>query len=231
MDTRLCGCIKNMKNIPRIYINEKLESGKIITIPKEQLHYLQKVMRTQDCLIFNSGQEFTAQIINNQLSILDLTKHLDPANNLILAFAPIKKTEELINMATQMGVAKFLPVITDYTNARHINWERIKKISIEASEQSGRNSVPEILPEIKFAEFVKTNKNIIFADERFARCENPISKPITNCKILLIGPEGGFSNTEFETLDNTGGIGLDLGKTILRAEVAAIAAIAKTEHR
>ncbi len=217
-----------MKNIPRIFIDENLKTGKIFPISKEQLHYLQKVMRTDECLIFNKGSEFLAKIVNYELEIISKTDHIDPSNNLTLAFAPIKNTDELVKMATQMGISKLLPVVTDFTNARHINWNRMRKIAIESSEQSGRNSVPEILPEIKFDDFVKNYSEIIFADERTTR-QNiaTTNKKISTNSCLFIGPEGGFSDSEFSTLDKCGALSLSLGKTILRAEVAAVVAISK----
>jgi len=171
--------------------------------------------------------------------------------------------EEMLNAATQMGVARLQPVITERTTERFPKWERIRKIIIEASEQSGRNSVPELLPPIKFSEFVGANENspgnLIFADERFAHEVFPscggvdaseVSRRGGSCNMrelnepprpagtppqegnrdpttVLIGPEGGFSPAEFSALDASDAIGISLGKTILRAETAAIAALAK----
>ncbi|MCL1902079.1 MAG: 16S rRNA (uracil(1498)-N(3))-methyltransferase [Alphaproteobacteria bacterium] len=229
-----------MQNIPRIYLNENLEIGKFYQLPIDVAHYLTKVMRADKCLVFNNGQEFVAELKQEQskkivdcyLLIVNSTNRADPANNLTLAFGPIKQSrlEEMINMATQLGVAKFLPVITDHVTAKHINWERIKKIAIEASEQSGRNSIPEISPEIKFSDFIKENKNIIFADERFAHDSSHESRFAIHDKnnaIVFVGPEGGFSDSEFDALDNSGAVGMSLGPTILRAETAAVAAIVK----
>ncbi|MDR0741307.1 MAG: 16S rRNA (uracil(1498)-N(3))-methyltransferase [Rickettsiales bacterium] len=216
-----------MKNIPRIYVDEKIEIGKHISISKETLHYLQKVMRTDNCIIFNNGEEFEANLIPNPSFLIPVspTGRIDPSNNLALAFAPVKKTDDMLNMATQMGVAKLQPVITARTVARHINWKRIEKIIIEAAEQSGRNSVPELLPPIEFADLDKAN--LIFADERAARGRE-FEKPPAVATVILIGPEGGFSDAEFDALDAAGAIGMSLGKTILRAEVAAVAALART---
>lgn len=216
-----------MKNIPRIFINEKIESDKKISADKEMVHYLKKVMRANDCLIFNSGDEFTAHLSEDSkyLIVGKKTCHIDPSNDITLYFAPIKKTDEMLNMATQMGVSNIQPVITDRTVAQHINWTRMKKIIIEASEQSNRNSVPILKEPIKFKELDK--KNISFADER-AAYEKEFDKKIHGeIKHILIGPEGGFSDSEFAALDSAGAIGISLGKTILRAETAAVAALAK----
>lgn len=215
-----------MQNIPRIFIGQEIESGKSVAVDKDVVHYLRRVMRRDDCLIFNGGNEYTAKLSVDGKSILigDKTEHLDPSNDLILYFAPIKKLDDLINMATQMGVGSFVPVVTNRTVANHINWTRIKKIMIEASEQSGRNSIPILSEPIKFDDL--DLKDLIVADERFAHGKEGAKTKISG-KRLLIGPEGGFSDVEFEKMDRAGVVGLSLGKTILRAETAAVVAIAK----
>jgi len=215
-----------MKNIPRIFINEKIETGKKITVEKDVAHYLKKVMRTENCLIFNNGTEFYAHISDDSKYLIpeSQTEHIDPCNDIIFYFAPIKKTDEMLNMVTQMGVAKIQPVITDRTIAHHINWKRIEKIITEASEQSNRKNIPKLLPPIKFSDLDKNN--LAFADERAAYGKE--TKSLSgNISGVLIGPEGGFSDSEFAALDKSGAIGISLGKTILRAETAAVAALAK----
>ena len=123
-----------------------------------------------------------------------------------------------------MGIKCFQPVITARTVAGHINWGRMKKIIIEAAEQSGRNSVPELLEPVKFADLDLTN--IIVADERAAHGAD-IKDSFNEKSKILIGPEGGFSPDEFAKMDEFGVEKISLGKTILRAEVAAVVAIAK----
>lgn len=215
-----------MQNTPRIFINEKIESGKSVAVDKDIVHYLRRVMRRDDCLVFNGGGEYIAKLSvdNKNLIIGDKTGHIDPSNDLTLYFAPIKRLDDLINMATQMGVGTFVPVITNRTVANHINWTRIKKIMVEASEQSGRNSVPMLMEPIKFEDLDLAG--LIVADERFAHGKESINTKISG-KRLLIGPEGGFSDSEFEKMDGAGVVGLSLGKTILRAETATVVAIAK----
>lgn len=215
-----------MKNIPRIFVGENIDCGMVIPVDNSVSHYLTRVMRTKDCLVFGNGNEYNAVLSDDGkvLTIGTQTTHLDPSNNIRLLFAPIKRTDDLLNMATQMGVAEFLPVITARTNANHINWERMQKIVIEASEQSNRNSVPKILSPIKFSELDLSD--IVFADERAAYGKE-IDAVKDNINAVLVGPEGGFSEEEFNALDNAGARGISLGKTILRAELAASIAIAK----
>lgn len=215
-----------MKNIPRIFVGESISSGQIIPISRDVAHYLTRVMRTNDCLAFGNGYEYTAQISDDGKSLIigDQTAHADPSNNITLMFAPIKRTDDLLNMATQMGVANFQPVITARTTAHHINWERMQKIVAEAAEQSNRNSVPKILPPKKFSDLDLSQ--IVFADER-AAYEKKSDCKVVGAQSILIGPEGGFSDDEFDALDAAGACGISLGKTILRAELAAQIAIAK----
>ena len=215
-----------MKNIPRIFVDADIKSGIAVPVARDVAHYLGRVMRTKECLVFGGGDEYNAQLSddNKFLIIGDKTEHTDPSNNITLMFAPIKRTDDLLNMATQMGVAKFLPVITDRTNANHINWTRMNKIIVEASEQSNRNSVPTILPPVKFQDLDLSG--VVFADERAAYGHECANMP-ENVSAILIGPEGGFSDQEFASLDGAGARGISLGKTILRAEVAAVVAISR----
>ncbi|MCR5194236.1 MAG: 16S rRNA (uracil(1498)-N(3))-methyltransferase [Alphaproteobacteria bacterium] len=215
-----------MKNIPRIFIDQEINQGQIVPIDKALSHYLTNVMRTKNCLCFNSGIEFHAMLTQDgrNLIIGEKTNHTDPSGDITLFFAPIKKLDDLLNMATQMGVACFQPVITERTVAHHVNWERMQKIVIEASEQSNRNSIPKIYPPVKFSEL--DLKNICFADERFAYGKEHTDIP-SGIKSVFIGPEGGFSDTEFAAFDRASSCGISLGKTILRAEVAAVVAIGK----
>ena len=215
-----------MKNIPRIFIGKNITQNTNIVIDKSVAHYLSHVMRTNDCLVFGDGNEYVANLTPDQkyLTIGNQTSHTDPSNDITLYFAPIKKLDDMLNMATQMGIGRFVPVITERTVANHINWERMKKIVIEASEQSNRNRVPEITLPIKFSELPFSE--LVFADERAAYGAQ-MPQEFIGAKNILIGPEGGFSDNEFNALDKNGARGLSLGKTILRAELAAPIAISR----
>lgn len=217
-----------MKNIPRIFIGDEIKSGMIIPAPREIAHYLTHVMRRKDAIVFGGGHEYSATLDDAGKNIIvgKDTKHPDPTSDITLYFAPIKRTDDLINLATQMGVKKIVPVITEHTVAQHINWERMKKIATEAAEQSNRNSVPEIATPLRFSE-IDLSK-IAFADERAAY--GATRQITTKIKSVLIGPEGGFSDSEFAALDNAGAVGISLGKTILRAELAAAIAISRIQE-
>lgn len=215
-----------MKNVPRIYLGDNLSERMQIPADKSTAHYLMHVMRRHDFLGFGAGREFNAILSEDGRYVLleQQTEHTDPSNDITLIFSPIKRTDDLLNMATQLGVRAFQPVITERTVANHINWDRMRKIVIEASEQSNRNSVPDILPEKRFSEIDLSN--VVFADERAAYgAELPTSAK--NAKFVFTGPEGGFSDKEFSALDSAGATGISLGKTILRAELAAAIAISR----
>ena len=239
-----------MKNIPRVFIDSKLQEGASVSLTREQHHYLTKVMRTDRFLAFGGGEEFEATVTGVAAAkIIKNTGRLDPSGGWIFCFAPIKKTEDLISAIVQMGAGVLHPVITERTTARHINWARMRKIIIENAEQSGRNSIPELRPPIAFKDLQK--KGVVFGDERkcgvwSVKCgvgnrkdssavKNDLLIVETNANstlhtshfTLMIGPEGGFSDAEFDALDDAGAIGVGLGATILRAEVAAVALAAK----
>lgn len=218
-----------MQNIPRIFFDADLEVNKKLPVDKDVVHYLRRVMRRNDCLVFNSGNEFNASLSDDDKFIIigNKTEHIDPSNDLTLFFAPIKKIEDLLNMATQMGVAVLQPVITKRTVANHINWKRQLKIIKEASEQSGRNSIPKLLPPIKF-EDIKFDDTFVVADERAGHGMS-VQDNVCGVKKILIGPEGGFSPEEFEKMKDVKS--MSLGKTILRAEVASVVAIAKVLNK
>ena len=214
-----------MKNIPRIFLGENLNTGDVVPAAREVSHYLTRVMRRRDFLAFGGGGEFTARISDDGKSFIvgDRTAHADPSGDVILYFAPIKRTDDLVNFATQMGVKKMVPVITARTVANNINWDRMRKIAIEAAEQSNRNSVPEIFAPIKFSDL--NPADVVFADERCAY--GAAAANVGNAQSVLVGPEGGFSDEEFATLDAGGARGISLGTTILRAELAAAVALSR----
>ena len=216
-----------MKNIPRIFIGHEIKTGDTFSADKSVAHYLSHVMRTSKSIVFGFGREFNAELSPDGKSITvgADTGRADVVSDITLYFAPIKRTDDLIAMATQMGIKRFVPVITERTVNHHVNWARMQKIAIESAEQSNCNSVPEIATPIKFDEL--NLSSLCFADERFAYDDKAHKKIPTNTNAILVGPEGGFSDSEFAALDGAGAVPVSLGKTILRAEVAAVIAIEK----
>ena len=131
-------------------------------------------------------------------------KHEENNNEIWLAFTPIKLNylNFMIQKATELGVTKFIPILTERTIVRNLNLERLSKIIIEASEQSNRIKLPKLEKLIKFDEFMKFYKDtdIIFGDLNSTNNEIKIKKDNPLC--VLIGPEGDFSEKERKEILN-----------------------------
>ena len=133
----------------------------------------------------------------------------------------------MIQKATELGVTKFLPVIFDRTVVRKINTERLKKIVIEASEQSNRLNVPEIEKSQSLKNFLNSNSvDLIFTDLNSDNKEIDKSKLTDKPICIIIGPEGDFSEIEREQILSFKGVqALRINENILRSETAVISAI------
>ena len=224
-----------MSNI-RLFYPESLSINLAGTLNKTQSHYLTKVMRINTgevFSLFNKSGEWEAII--NEISKNNLTfkvqKQLRQKENeseIWLAFSPIKSNyfNFMIQKATELGVTKLIPVLTERTIVRKINIERLSKIVIEASEQSNRLSVPEILETQSLENFLKNNSsiNLIFGD---LNTENKNIKTDNDHPIcILIGPEGDYTVDERERILNFKGTqSIKLSNNILRSETAVISAL------
>ena len=209
-----------------------MRTGANLSLTPDQAHYLTRVMRADIFLAFHNGDEFECRVGNGRFLVGKKTKRADLSGGWTIYFAPIKRIEDLVSAVVQMGAGRLVPVITERTVARNINPDRMRRVIIEAAEQSGRNSLPELAPPVRFADVDWSG--VVFGDERMAHSaefrvkssELRVAWREANSK-LLIGPEGGFSEVEFKALDALGAVGVGLGRTILRAEVAAVALAAK----
>ena len=225
-----------MSNI-RLFFSNILSVNLTDKLDKSQSHYLTKVMRIKEndvFSLFNKEGEWEAKILGISKSIVEFktTKQLRQKENtkeLWLAFSPIKSNYQnfMIQKATELGVTKFLPVIFDRTVVRKINIERLKKIVIEASEQSNRLNIPSIEEAQSIKSFLKLNSmDLIFTDL------NSDNKKIDKLKLtdkpicIIIGPEGDFSEAEREEILSFKGVqSLKINENILRSETAVISAI------
>ena len=226
----------------RLYFSKELKANLQSTLSIEQSHYIKNVMRLKpgDIIsLFNpKNGEWDAKIVNHskentEFIVERLTKSENIKNNLWLAFSPIKKNnlDMLLQKVTELGVEKFIPILSERSTVREINTERAKKIIIEASEQSNRISIPEIrnLQSLKIFlnEFPK-NGYLIFCDinSEKSSLNNIILKKIKGPICVLVGPEGDFSETERQLIIEKKEIfSLSLARNILRAETAAIAVV------
>ena len=140
----------------RLYFPDKIESGLVAHLKKEQSHYIKDVMRLKEgdiFSIFNSQGEWNASVQRHEkqgtkIKILKKIRNKKNEQNIWLAFAPIKQNPMnfLIQKGTELGVQKFIPILSERTSVNDINNERIKKIITESAEQSNRISIPEIEP-------------------------------------------------------------------------------------
>ena len=163
-----------MSNI-RLFYRESLSLNLTSTLDKSQSHYVSKVMRIKEnevFSLFNESGEWEAKILGISKSIVEfnVTKQLRQKENfkeLWLAFSPIKSNyfNFMIQKATELGVTKFLPIIFDRTVVRKINKERLEKVIIEATEQSNRIQVPNIIDSQNLNNFLdKNDVDLIFTD-------------------------------------------------------------------
>ena len=155
-------------------------------------------------------------------------KNSENNSEIWLAFTPIKLNylNFMIQKATELGVTKFIPILSERTMVRDLNSERLNKVIIEASEQSNRIKLPKLEKLVKFKDFIKLYKdtNIVFGDLNSSNDQIKINKDSPVC--ILIGPEGDFSENERkEILDLKNVKSLKINKNILRAETAAISII------
>jgi 16S rRNA (uracil1498-N3)-methyltransferase len=228
-----------MSNI-RLFFPENLSLNLTAKLDKSQSHYVNKVMRVkvnETFSLFNESVEWEAKIkeISNGIVGFIITKQLRQKENLKeiwLAFSPIKSNyfNFMIQKATELGVTKFIPVITDRTIVRKINYERVENITIEASEQSNRLLVPKVEKIQNLKSFLEKNNNkinIIFGDinTKNQKLDPKIQKedkPIC----IIIGPEGDFTEAEREQILNFKDVqSLKINDNILRTETAAISAL------
>ncbi len=221
-----------MSNI-RLFFEESLSLNLISKLDKSQSHYLSKVMRInigQSFSLFNQSGEWEAKIkeISKGIVAFSVIKKLRSAideREIWLAFSPIKLNylNLMIQKATELGVTKFIPILTERTIVRKLNDKRVNKIIIEASEQSNRLKVPKLEKILKLNEFLKLyqNTNIIFGDLNTDNSKINFKSSDPLC--ILIGPEGDFTVKERENILKLKKlIPLKINQNILRSETAAI---------
>ncbi len=224
-----------MSNI-RLFFSESLYINLKSKLDKTQSHYIHKVMRIkegQNFSLFNQSGEFEAKVENIIKGIVEFSveKKLRSADNpteIWLAFTPIKLNylNLMIQKATELGVTRFIPLLSDRTVVRNINEKRIKKIIVEASEQSNRLNLPTLDKLKNLEEFLKENIDITihFGDLNSKNKKIDIKRDEPLC--ILIGPEGDFSIKEREIISKMKNIiPINVNKNILRSETAAIAMI------
>jgi len=227
----------------RVFVDADLEPGAFISCSKDQAHYLSHVLRLSlggQVLLFNGRDgEFLARISEKSkkscvLEIVEKTREQTANTDLIYLFAPIKRArlDYMVQKAVEMGASKIIPVRTDYCQVSRVNMDRMVANSIEAAEQCGILNVPEVAEMRGLGRVLEgwdTERALVFCDES-AAINNPIEaldKIRGRSAAVIIGPEGGFSGDERKLLLGCPFVvSISLGSRIMRADTAAVAALA-----
>ncbi|WP_102960750.1 16S rRNA (uracil(1498)-N(3))-methyltransferase [Mangrovicella endophytica] len=228
---------------PRLFLDTPLAEGAAIDASPEQANYLLNVMRldeTSPLLVFNGRDgEWRARLERTgkkKAAIVPLTeaRPQPPAPDLVYLFAPLKQArlDYMVQKAVEMGAGVLQPVMTQHTQVSRFNTERMRANAIEAAEQCGILSIPDCREPLKLTQLLEDwdrSRRLIFCDERedAADAIDVLRREAGRSLALLIGPEGGFSEAERVMLHALDFVTvLSLGPRILRADTAAVAALA-----
>jgi 16S rRNA (uracil1498-N3)-methyltransferase len=226
----------------RLFVDCPLGEGQAIPLDKPQQNYLANVLRLkagERILVFNGQEgEFAANVIHEgkRVSLVAeaQTRPQTPRPALRWLFAPLKhaRLDYMVQKAVEMGVGSIEPVITRRTQVSRVNLERMQANAIEAAEQCGVISVPEVRPEqnlLRLIESWDASAHLVFCDESAALAD-PLATLASMPRgpiAVLIGPEGGFDDIERQAIARIPShTRLSLGPRILRADTAAVAALA-----
>ena len=226
----------------RLYVEAPLGAGESLELPKAQAHYLGTVLRKREgeaVRIFNGQDgEWRAEISamskrSATLQIIERLRAPKACPDIILCFAPIKKhrTSFIIEKAAELGASALMPVITARTQFPKLNLEKARLQAIEAAEQTERLDAPVIHPLQKLDALLTgwdNSRTLIFADEAGdGKAALTALKNIKAPSAILIGPEGGFTPQERETLSAQDFVTpVSLGPRILRTDTAALSLLA-----
>jgi 16S rRNA (uracil1498-N3)-methyltransferase len=226
---------------PRLYVDAPLAAGGEVALDRDQTNYLLNVLRLNrgdHVLLFNGRDgEWRARLAGEGKRALGaaLAEHLreqPPAPDLHFLFAPLKhaRLDYLVQKAVEMGVSLIQPVITRYTQVARVNLDRMRANVIEAAQQCGVLNLPTVAAPIDFAQAAANDgRLLLFCDER-ADVQDPLAALKAAPRLplsVLVGPEGGFAAEERDALIKRGNIArIALGPRILRADTAAVAALA-----
>jgi len=234
---------------PRLFVEAPLAEGVALALERNPANYLLNVLRLKpgaDLLVFNGRDgEWRAQLgparkKTVRLDVAERTREQTAPGNLHCLFSPLKRArlDYMVQKAVEMGASRLQPVIMRHTQAERVNLARMRANAIEAAEQCGILNLPEIVAPVTLDAFIRKwvpERLLVFCDED-AEVKDPVAAlsngrdpvivgptPVT----LLVGPEGGFAEEERASLLELANIvRLALGPRILRADTAAVAALA-----
>jgi 16S rRNA (uracil1498-N3)-methyltransferase len=228
---------------PRLYVDADLRTDAVIAIEAEASNYLRNVLRLgagDSVLVFNGRDgEWRTEITEagkkkTSLTPREQTRPQTPSGDLWYLFAPLKhaRLDYMVQKAVEMGASRLQPVMTRRTQAARVNLDRMRANAIEAAEQCGILNIPDIGEPQTLEKLLvdwKPERRLIFCDES-ADATNPLDalKNIPRAPLaVLIGPEGGFDDSERAKLLKSPNVtAISLGPRVLRADTAAVAALA-----
>jgi 16S rRNA (uracil1498-N3)-methyltransferase len=228
---------------PRLFVDAALAGGETIALDRGQSNYLGNVLRLsagETILVFNGRDgEWRASILGRKradsLTIVAQTRPQDRLPDLTYVFAPLKhaRLDYMVQKAVEMGASSLQPVLTRFTQISRVNGERMRANVIEAAEQCGILSIADVAEPVTLDRYLSERKGqrlLVFCDEA-ADATDPLrvlqNEAASHGIDVLIGPEGGFAEEERATLlRQPQTLRLSLGPRVLRADTAAVAALA-----
>lgn len=232
---------------PRLFVDVPITAGREIALSRMQANYLLNVLRLKPgspVLVFNGKDgEWRARLEavakRNTALVVDTQLRAQTAfTNIHFCFAPLKhaRLDYMVQKAVELGAAALHPLMTRHTQAERVNLARMRSNVIEAAEQCGVLSVPEVAEPVALDRFLSIRDQarlLVFCDED-AEVADPLavleahrSGSGTTPLDLVVGPEGGFAEEERALLLRAPNVArISLGPRILRADTAAVAALA-----
>lgn len=234
---------------PRLYIDAVLTSGERLLLDKEKAHYISHVLRMRTGaaikLFNNTGYEFDAVIVelskkNAELEVKE--KHENNNESLLkitlcLAVSRGQHMDYSVQKAIELGVHTIIPVVTEFSNVK-LQADRLENkmthwqnIIISATEQCGRNRLAELLSPVSFSECLlldipKPVLMLLPGSQQTMRSVKLENKQLS----IMIGPEGGFSDTEVKQANDKNTVSINMGPRTLRAETAVATALANAQQ-
>ncbi len=232
----------------RLFLDDELKAGAELALTPEASNYLRNVLRLSagaNVLVFNGRDgEWRAEIAEagkkrTTLTAREQLRAQTPPGDLWYLFAPLKhvRLDYMVQKAVEMGVTRLQPVMTRRTQSGRVNLERMRSNAVEAAEQCGILSLPEIEEPMGLDKLLAAwpaDRSLIFCDEGAEQADPlaALGKLARGKLAVLIGPEGGFDESERAQLTKLPQVtAISLGPRILRADTAAVAALALVQAR